>query len=162
MSKSTENNQEELRKEELRSKANLLGVAYSQNIGNDTLEERIKEHMEAKTASELYQQEAAVAFKSADKAKLDMAKIPLKVRVSNLDVEEREHTTVYRCVLNEKMVLAHVIPLDKPWFVPKCLVDSLNDSMMQVHVKELDPLTGRPTGNSAPKQVKKYNIQDIS
>ena len=152
----TENNQEieNNRREELRVKADLLGITYSPNIGNDTLADKIKEHTEAVEKAASFQTDEGKA-----KAATDMARIPLKVRVSNLDAEEREHTTVYRCVMNTYFTIAHVIPLDTEWFVPKCLCDSLDNAMMQVHVKEIDPITNRATGNMVPKQVKKYNVQ---
>lgn len=159
MSTNTETNQEDTRTEELRAKAQLLGIKFAANIGNDKLADKIGEHLLAQEASGDFQEYSKA--NDNGEAGIKMAKIPLKVRVSNLDVEEREHTTVYSCVMNSKFTVAHVIPLDKEWFVPKCLIDSLETQMMQVHVKEIDPMTNRPTGNMVPKQVKKYNVQYV-
>lgn len=162
MSENTETNQEDTRTEELRAKAKLLGIKHAANIGNETLAGKIGDFLLAQEESGDFQEYA----KDSDEATkvMDataMAKIPLKVRVSNLDVEEREHSTVYRCVINKNFTVAHIIPLDTEWYVPKCLVDSLENAMMQVHVKEMDPHTNRPTGNVVPKQMKKFNVQYV-
>lgn len=163
MSENTETNPtiETTRSEELRAKAKLLGIKHAANIGDEKLADKIGEHLLAQEEAGDFQNYAENTDSNRSTDSTVMAKIPLKVRVSNLDVEEREHSTVYRCVINKNFTIAHIIPLDTEWYVPKCLVDSLENAMMQVHVKEMDPLTNRPTGNMIPKQVKKYNVQYV-
>ncbi len=153
----TENNQE--RKEEimsaLKAKADLYGIAYSPNIGEAKLRERIEEYesKQPKDESENGKKE---------NWKLHPARRLIKVRISNLDVTERDLPSIYRGVVTKHFTEARVIPLDTEWWVPECIVKELENDMMQIHVDQVDEKTGRKTGNKIPKNVKKYNIQYIS
>ena len=158
MSTNTETNQE-IRLEELKAKATLLGIKHAANIRLDTLETKIEEF---ETASAVSIKDQILNVNAKPKGALSVkqaAELPRLVRVSNLDVEERDHTTIYKCVLNENFAIARVIPVDQEWYVPQAVCDALENSMMQVHVKEMDKRTNRFTGNRVAKQVKKYNVQ---
>ena len=161
MSTNTETNQPETttRLEELKAKADLFGIKYAFNIGEGSLSQKIEDFTGAQKESISDQVGSADAGPKGALSDKEAAELPLKVRVSNLDVEERDYTTIYKCVLNEKFRIARVIPVDKEWMVPQALCQALELDMMQVHVKEMDPHTNRFTGNRVAKQVKKYNVQ---
>ena len=150
-----------VRRDELRAKADLLGVKYSPNIGLDKLEERI---VAKQAESEPKATAATVTTETitSEKQNIKNALIKLKVRITNLDPNERDHTTLYKAVLNKDISVAKVVPLDKIWYVPACIVAAIDEAMVQVHVHEIDPKSNKRTGNMIPKQVKKYNVQYLT
>jgi hypothetical protein len=87
------------------------------------------------------------------------ALLMLKVKITNLNPEESDANTVYAGVVTPYVKAARYIPFDRPWYVEQCLVDKLMTDKVQAFVNEIDPNTGRPTGNKKPKLVKHYNIE---
>ena len=163
--------------EELKEKADLLGITYKGNISKEALKEKILEvsleralsvgSEELEPEEELYDTDLDTGEKKKlTKKEIDelreQALLMLKVRITNLNPEEASQSTVYAGVVTPYVRAARYIPFDKVWYVEQCLVDKLLTEKMQVFVDEIDPRTRRPNGNKRSKMVKHYNVEFIT
>ncbi len=177
MANDTEN---ELSIEELKSQASLYGIDYAGNISKAKLAEKIKEFKASTPDAESNEIGSAISSdeddedfetdgewqpkrvtKSQVKELKFQALLMLKVRITNLNSEETDASTVYAGVVSQYFKAARYIPFDKVWYVEQCLVDKLMVDKIQVFVNDIDPRTRRPNGNKKAKLVKHYNIEFV-
>lgn len=166
----------EMTMDELKQKANLLGLSFKGNVSRDALEKMILDAAleralavgseELEVEEDLYEvdQNTLTRKKLTNKEIKELkyqALLMLKVRVTNLNPEEANQSTVYAGVVTPYVRAARYIPFDKVWYVEQCLVDKLLTEKMQVFVDEVDPRTRRPNGNKKSKMVKHYNIEFV-
>ena len=168
----------ELNLEDLKSKALLYGIKFPGNISADKLKDKIDEFLKSNEPKEVGVYEAQeddeedyetgghqfnvkrVTRKEAKEIKFQ-ALLQLKVRITNLNPEESDSSTVYAGVVSEYFKAARYIPFDTEWYVEQCLVDKLLVDKLQVFVNDIDPKTRRPNGNKKAKLVKHYNIEFV-
>jgi len=168
----------ELSIEDLKSEASLYGLDYAGNISKAKLAEKIKA-FKASTPDveevgsaistdeddEDYETSAVWQPKRVTRGQIKELKfqalLMLKVRITNLNSEETDASTVYAGVVSQYFKAARYIPFDKVWYVEQCLVDKLMVDKIQVFVNDIDPRTRRPNGNKKAKLVKHYNIEFV-
>ncbi len=173
------NEENELSIEELKSQASLYGIDYAGNISKAKLAEKIKEFkastpdveevgsaLSSDTDDEDYETSTAWNVKKVTRGEVKELKyqalLMLKVRITNLNPEESDASTVYAGVVSQYFKSARYIPFDRIWYVEQCLVDKLMTDKIQVFVNDIDPRTRRPNGNKKAKLVKHYNIEFVS
>ena len=172
---------DEMSLEELKQTATLYGVSYKGNISKEKLKlliEEVKKERPKSVGVELVddfeepiedpdfdEEYDKTISKKPKKGEIDelryQALLMLKVRITNLNPEESDSSTVYAGVVTPYVRAARYIPFDRVWYVEQCLVDKLMTDKIQVFVNELDPRTGRPNGNKKPKLVKHYNVEFV-
>ncbi len=174
------NNEEntELSIEELKSQASLYGIDYPGNVSKAKLAEKINAFkastpdieptgsaVSSDEADDDYETESGWQPKRVTKKEIKELKfqalLMLKVRITNLNPEESDSSTVYAGVVSQYFKAARYIPFDKVWYVEQCLVDKLMTDKIQVFVNDIDPRTRRPNGNKKAKLVKHYNIEFV-
>ncbi len=173
------NEENELSIEELKSQASLYGIDYAGNISKAKLAEKIKEFkastpdveevgssLSSDSDDEDYETSTAWNVKKVTRGEVKELKyqalLMLKVRITNLNPEESDASTVYAGVVSQYFKSARYIPFDRIWYVEQCLVDKLMTDKIQVFVNDIDPRTRRPNGNKKAKLVKHYNIEFVS
>ena len=146
--------------DELRSKADALGVKYSPNIGEVSLKKKIDDFITSGSAG-LDDKELVIKDIKDDKVKSmkDKALHRRKVQVTNLDPKESEFTTAYGCVINDDLRIAMVIRLNQPIGLEQCLIDQLRVKRIQKVMPEVDEHTGKATGNFVTQAVAHYNVE---
>ena len=161
---------------DLKQQALLLGIEFPGNISAKALQLKINQAKKTQTEpvgvedidnddDEYYDENAP--FEPTKITKKDLkelkyqALLMLKVRITNLNPEESDASTVYAGVVTNHFRAARYIPFDKVWYVEQCLVDKLMVDKIQVFVNDIDPRTRRPNGNKKAKLVKHYNIEFI-
>lgn len=159
MAQSAKSNQEERDKdlEELKKIADDLGVDYSDKIGYETLEKRIKGAKKEKEAAA----KAKPAKLSPLKVKIMKAKSLKKVRIVNMDKEDAGSTTAFAGVHNMHMDLSRVVPLNMDIALEEALVADLEARKMLVPTPELDN-NGKATGNFKMIEAPKYAVARLS
>ena len=172
------NTENELTIEELKSQASLYGIDYAGNISKVKLSEKIKEFkastpdiepvgsaISSEDDDAEYETEAGWQPKRVTRSEVKELKyqalLMLKVRITNLNPEESDSSTVYAGVISQYFKAARYIPFDRVWYVEQCLVDKLMVDKIQVFVNDIDPRTRRPNGNKKAKLVKHYNIEFV-
>jgi hypothetical protein len=96
---------------------------------------------------------------SSREAAIVKAKSLKKVKVVNLDVNEAKIKSGYVCAGNQDFEVARVIPFNTPIGLQQCLIDKLKQDKMMVFVDEIDPRTGKETGNQTHELINKYAIE---
>jgi len=162
---------------DLKQQALLLGISFPNNISFDKLKEKIDDVKKTQT------EEVGVSMSSEEDDDLEyeddtswepkkitrkelkelkyQALLMLKVRITNLNPEESDASTVYAGVVSNHFKAARYIPFDRVWYVEQCLVDKLMTDKLQVFVNDIDPKTRRPNGNKKAKLVKHYNVEFV-
>ena len=166
----------ELSIDELKKEALLYGISFKGNISKDSLVELIANSKTTNTeevgsfVTDDEDEEYFDASESFGKKKFTRKEIKelkfqallmLKVRITNLNSEESDASTVYAGVISNFFKAARYIPFDRVWYVEQTLVDKLMTEKHQVFVNEIDPKTRRPNGNKAAKLVKHYNVEFV-
>lgn len=67
-------------------------------------------------------------------------------------------TAIVASCENQFFSLAKIVPLNTPVELEQCLIDTLKDIQIPVHLDEV--INGQRTGNSTFTLVKKYNINE--
>jgi len=140
--------------DKLKATADSLGVKYSPNIGPDKLQAKI-DAMEQLTA----EQKALMATpKEAKKVvakprkvtdiqiRIMKAKEPKKVKIVNMDPQNRAATTVFSGVINMHMDLQRVVPLNTVMGLEECLIQEIENRTYTSSEPEIDKM-GQATGN---------------
>ena len=174
------NEENELSIEELKSQATMFGIHYPGNVSKAKLAELIAEFkastpdvesqeigsaISSPEDDEYYEESKAFNAKRATRGQIKELKyqalLMLKIRITNLNPEESDASTVYAGVVSQYFKAARYIPFDKVWYVEQCLVDKLMTDKLQVFVNDIDPRTRRPNGNKRAKLVKHYSIEFV-
>ena len=137
---------------DLKVKADLLGVKYSQNIGYDTLKAKVD-------AVLVPTKEEPVALSKEDEAlaiRRNMTKL-VRCIISSNDPGMREwDMTPYYSISNAIITLPRqTFPLNVEWHVPQAYVDMMSEMSCGIPVKTKDE-KGRAI--TIRKSIKKYNI----
>ena len=146
--------------DELKSKADALGVKYAANIKIESLKKKIDDFIASGSAG---LDDKDLVIKEIKESKVESMKDKAlrrrKVQVTNLDPKEGEFTTVYKCVINDDMRIALVIRLNQPIGLEQCLIDALRRDRIQKVMPEVDEHTGKATGNFVTQSVAHYNVE---
>lgn len=163
----------------LKERATLMGISFSNNIGEDALRLKIKEHIEGKA------DEVPEAPKAATHPALDQETLPLnevtdevvlrrriyeenmflvRVRISNLNPAKKDIPGEYFTVHNKYLgTVRKYIPFgeatDNGYHIPKILYENLKArKFMQMRVKR-----NAQTGTSMPTSqwVKEFAIEEM-
>lgn len=129
--------------EELKAQAIDLGLEVHPNIGVPTLEKKIAEATKEKESVK----KAKPAVVTEEKVRELKARSLSKVRVTNLDKENSEATTVFVGVHNMHIDLARVVPLDMEIALEEALIQELQNRTMIVNKPQVDA-NGKKTGNT--------------
>jgi len=88
---------------------------------------------------------------------VNVARMMVKIKVSNRNGNDSDDPTVYVAVGNEDWVEQQYIPFESDWYAPYCLAQELMSRKYQTTVPELHD--GKPTGNMVAKQMDHYLVQ---
>ena len=162
---------------DLKQQALLLGIEFKGNISEKALQLKINQAKKTRTEpvgvsmssdedDDLeYEDDTLWEPKRITKKELKELKyqalLMLKIRITNLNPEESDASTVYAGVVSNHFRAARYIPFDRVWYVEQCLVDKLMTDKLQVFVNDIDPRTRRPNGNKKAKLVKHYNLEFV-
>ncbi len=157
--------------EDLKAKADLLGVKYSGNIGVEKLKMKIEAHIakeqeaderpsEAKGDGELTpgSDKYYRAIRDAEK----VAREPVRCIITDLDQSDSDNPTIYAKVANSHFQIGVIIKKDVEQLVPKAIVNALRQKTMVKWRNAVNPITKRPTGNKTPITVKRYAVQELN
>lgn len=154
--------------EALKSKADLLGIKYSGNIGGKKLKEKIDLHLvsmsDEETEGVTESKVGAVSVGPSKKILTAEQKARQLVRVifTDNDVSDADNPTIVHGVLNAKFKVGPVIiRKEEEQDVPFCIVEALKGKTMVKWVNAINTITKRPTGNKIPTTKKRYSIEYI-
>ncbi len=146
--------------QELKEKADAIGVKYSPNIGSKALADKIEKFISTGDVGLDDKQLAVKAIKENTAKDIKTRELKRsKVTVTNLDPKESQFTTVYQCIITDAFSLAKVIRLNQPIGLEKCLITRLRGKRIQKVMPEVDEHTGKATGNFTTISVPHYNIE---
>lgn len=91
-----------------------------------------------------------------DRARKAAFKTRIVTVTSNDKRDSNTDTTVIVTSENQFFGLTKVVPLNIPVELEQCLIDTLKEVRIPLHVPEM--VNGRQTGNSILSQTNKYNI----
>lgn len=138
---------------ELKKIADDLGLEYSDRIGYETLEKRIREAKKEKETAKKTKPQTV----TPEQVKIMKAKNLKKVKITNMDPNNAGQTTVFAGVHNMHMDLARVIPLDMEIALEQALIDNIKQRRTVTAVPHV--VNGKDTGNTVAKEINMYAIE---
>lgn len=154
--------------EALKSKADLLGIKYSGNIGSKKLKEKIDLHlvsMEAKDTESVTESQVGATSVGPNKKVLtaeQKARQLVRVIFTDNDVTDSDNPTIVHGVINARFKVGPVIiRKEEEQDVPHCIVEALKGKTMVKWVNAINAITKRPTGNKIPTTKRRYSIEYI-
>lgn len=151
--------------EELKEKADILGIQYSKNIGAVKLLEKIDAanaaSKEAKEAKAVVKGTKSGGLKKGVKLtdqeiRIAKAKSLSKVKIANLNSQNTGATTVTSGVINQYMSVQRVIPLNMEIALEECLIGEISERTFSASTPEI--INGNNTGNFITKEMKEYAV----
>ena len=148
---------------DLREKADSLGIEYPKNVGFAKLEEKIAEANEKSLAKRNGKKDVSKSglpkgVKLTDaQIRIAQAKQPRKIKVANLNADNKGATTVTVGILNDFMSVQKAVPLNKDVVLEECLVQQIEARSFSVGVPELDK-NGDNTGNFVVVEQAEYAV----
>ncbi len=152
--------------DKLNETADTLGVKYSPNIGVDKLQAKI-DAMEQLSAEQKALMETPKDAKpkvskkprkvSDVEIRIMKAREPKKVKIVNMDPQNRAATTVFSSVCNMVMDLQKVIPLNTVIALEECLCQEVENRSYTSSEPEIDKM-GQPTGNFTTIAAPVYQV----
>jgi hypothetical protein len=118
----------------LREQADKLGIKYSPNIGDATLQERVNQAIQEKAAEpKKVSSKETEGSKKARKRK--EANRLVRVRVTCFDPTMKKKAGTYIMGSNSTVgTIRKFIQFNKPWFMPQLLVNIMRESMYQAWI----------------------------
>ncbi len=154
--------------EALKSKAGLMGIKFSPNIGGAKLKEKIDLHLEEMSENETKDvTETQVGTTSVGPNKKVLtaeqkARRLVTVIITDNDSAEVDNPTIVFGVLNTRFKVGPVvIKKEAEQDVPFCIVEALKVKTMVKWENAINAITKRPTGNKVPTTKRRYNIQYV-
>ena len=151
--------------DKLKATADTLGISYSPNIGAGKLQDKI-DAMEQIDAEKKALTAEAPKPKVASKAPKKLTDVQLrilhakalkKVKVVNMDPENRAATTAFSGVENMHMAIQRVIPLGKVMGLEECICQELEARSYTSSEPETDK-NGVATGNFVTIAAPVYQV----
>ena len=152
--------------EALRSKATLMGVKFSANIGGKKLKEKIDLHIKDMELKDVVTEEIkgtssigpSNKIREAEKA----ARKPVLVIITDTDTRDIDNPTIVHGVLNDYFKIGPVIiKKEVEQLVPTAIVNALKVKTTIKMVPSINNITKRPTGNKVAEVRKRYSVQYI-
>ena len=150
---------------DLKEKADSLGIEYPKNIGFDKLEAKIAKANEESLAKR--SKSKTVVNKKGGLPKgvkltdtqISIAKAlePLKVKIANLNPDNKGATSVVAGILNMYINLQKVVPLNLDIALERCLVEQIKARTYSTGIPEIDK-QGNHTGNFITKEQPEYAV----
>lgn len=154
--------------EALKSKADLLGIKYSGNIGGKKLKEKIDLHLVEmdKTETENVTETKVGATSVGPNKKIQTAEQKARaletVIITDNDITDGDNPTIVFGVMNSRFKVGPVvIKKEVEQDVPHCIVEALKSKTMVKWVNAINTITKRPTGNKIPTTKRRYSIEYI-
>ena len=149
--------------EELKEKANLLGLKYHPKVGIKKLKDKIDLHLQDfKENTTPEKTEVGIVSKGPSKTIATMEKDARKlcrVLITDNDPLDVDNPTIIGGVQNAFFKVGPVIiKKDEEQDVPFCVLESLKTKTMVKWVPSINTMTRRPTGNKIAETRKRYNI----
>lgn len=152
----------------LKSKADLLGVKYSGNIGGKKLKEKIDLHlvsMETKDTKGITESKVGATSVGPNKKVLtaeQKAREIVRVIFTDNDVTDSDNPTIVHGVMNARFKVGPVIiKKEEEQDVPRCIVEALKGKTMVKWLNAINAITKRPTGNKIPTTKRRYTIEYV-
>lgn len=146
--------------EELKEKANSLGITFNAKIGADKLAEKIDRFENPEKAEAIKEANTSKGKKLTPiQMKIMKATDLSNVTITNLDPDNSGASTVYACVENEYFNVSKVVPLDVPLALEACLIKKIKkmQSIGYVPVVKDGKNTGTFTHKAIPTYAVTYN-----
>lgn len=151
--------------EELKIKADLLGVSYNPRIGGKKLKAKIDLHMSEIDTKKEEVTETKTGAKSIGPNKTvrqleKEARRLISVIVTDNNPIDIDNPTIVIGVENSYFKIGPVIiRKDEEQLIPKAILASLKAKTMVKWVPSINTMTKRPTGNKIAERKSRYNIQ---
>lgn len=162
----TKPNQEQNQKEELRllkQRADQIGVAYSPNIGLDTLRQRVEDKLAGKTSIEEEKEVTEDTHKSETKIqrrnrlRREAEKL-IRVRLTCMNPAKRDYQGELITAGNSILgTYRRYIPFGVDWHVPQIMLNMLKERKYQVFRKEKT----RGVEHKVAEFVPEFAIQEL-
>ena len=150
----------------LRSKADLLGITYHPSTGGKKLKEKIDLHLKDMELADVVE-EPQVGTKSMGpsqkiRAAEKAARKKILVIITDNNPLDGENPTIVHGVMNAFFKVGPIIiRKDEEQFVPKCIINALEQKTMVKWVPSINHITKKPTGNKIAKTKKRYSIEYV-
>ena len=136
----------------LKEQATKLGIAYSPNIGYDTLKKKIDAKLAETEGLTPEDAEPVTKVATTGSKKMNMLKL-IRVQITNLDPNDSNLTGEYRTFCNGVTgKIGRMIRYGKPWHIESCMLDSMKEAKFAIVTQE---------GNKPPRTTltPKYSIE---
>lgn len=146
--------------EDLKKKADLLGVTYNKQIGFEKLKLKVDLFLkEDEDVNEVVETTTSVGPNKSIANIETEAKKPMLVIVKDLDAGQQNDPTIVTNIGNKYFKIGCITQKDKEQMVPKAVVEALKAKTMVQWVDEKHAITKRPTGNRVARTTARYSIQ---
>ncbi len=147
---------------ELKEKADSLNIEYPKNIGATKLQEKIDEANKASQDKRMKKKASKGGLPKGVKLtdvqiRIAKAKEPLKVKIANLNSDNKGASTVTVGILNDYITLQKVVPLGMDIALERCLVEQIEQKTYSAAKPEFDR-SGNPTGNFVVEEDPEYAV----
>ncbi|WP_289100981.1 hypothetical protein [uncultured Marinobacter sp.] len=154
----SEDNVTESALDSLKSRADVLGIKYHPNIGEDKLREKIEEAMGA-TNDEETKPEAEETEGAKRRRLIKEASELVRVRVTCMDPNRKEYDGDIFCAGNRITgTFKKYVPFDTEWHVPRIILKMIKRKQCQVFVSKRDD-RGRPVREG--KLINAFNVEEL-
>ena len=146
--------------EDLKLKAEKLGVDFNPRIGFDKLKAKVdlalKEMEEGDSSSS-----KSVGPNKSVLSKEEAARKPVLAIVHELDSNQQGDPTIVSNIGNRYFKIGCITQKGKEQLIPAAVIASLKAKTRVIFEDVMNPVTKRPTGNKVAKTVPRFNIEII-
>lgn len=145
--------------EDLKIKADLLGIKYSPNIGLAKLKDKVDLFMQENTEETAPENEVSVGPNKSVFLAEQEARKPIYCVVKDLDASQQNDPTIVKNVGNKYFKIGCIVKKGVPQLVPAAILKAIRGATMIEWVNERHPITKRPTGNKVARTAKRYSVE---
>lgn len=146
----------------LKKQADVLGIRYSNNIGVDTLREKVKDALADRSEQDAESQEKAKEAKQSLKEKRNEAMKLVRIRVTNMNPAKKNVPGgIYTVGSKDIGIVRKYVPYhdtEEGYHVPNCIYERLKQITFKQHttVKDRNVLGGE---RHESREVKEFAIE---
>lgn len=123
---------------ELKAKANLMGISYSPNIGENALREKINKTLAADEPEQPVKEVTQLTNKQVAEAQQETMRLNalklVRVIITPFDQTKKEHQGDFFEVANRAMKVKRLVLYNVETHIEQCLLDEIRGRKMQVFI----------------------------
>lgn len=146
--------------EELKARADQMGVSYHPSIGLDKLREKVNAALTSSDEEDEPKTQTTGTSSGDSLAELKRkASEQVRIRVACMNPNKREHTGEMFCCGNAKIgTFKKFVPFDTDWHVPRIIFNMIQNRKCQIFVTE-KAKNGRKI--RVGKLIKEYSVDEL-